>query len=89
MVFRKVIGFLILSGCAGAGLGAKPAVIESALTYCDLHDYTPVSPPALRTPKIIAQYATAVELSRERVIAARNECDGKRAKLVNMIREKQ
>lgn len=85
---RRLIGWaFLLASCAAPGVKpvmiALPSQSEIELSYtCDTADYTPAPPKTLRVPKTIADYSIALEISREKLIQARDDCNAKLIKLL-------
>lgn len=83
---RSLIVLCLLASCGQSQpINESDYAISDGLRYCDTNDHTPKAPPAIRTDKALAGFAVMLELSREALIKARNECDIKRATAVEML----
>lgn len=74
MLFLFSVSLLLVAGCTTA-----PKAKE--LLTCDLADYTPKPPPPVRTTAELAKFSIDLELSREKLMAARDDCNDKLVKL--------
>lgn len=82
-----LISVLLMASCANQSMPTESFSVPQDLRYCDVSDYMPKAPLPVRTPKILAQFANSLEISREKLIAARNSCDEKRDEAVRLLDE--
>ncbi len=91
MPYGAVCFLFFLTGCsATAEIRSdrnNARILPERLLHCDLRNYTPKALPAIRTPRMLAEYANRLEASREEIIIERNKCDRSREEIVHLYLE--